>query len=315
MSNYFDNTPLVKVIYKWKWHIITITLVAAILGAVFSGSKFITPLFKSSAILYPSNITAYSDETCTEQMIQIMQSQDIMDSVVDKFNLIEHYKIDKSYIYWKTALIGEYRDKVSISRTPYDAVTIVVKDNDPELACKMVNEIIRLYDNKIKTLHKTKSREVLNMFENILAKKIKEIDSIKTRLQEIGENYGVVDYTQVREYTRGELGVVTSSSKVKSDKVDELKKNFELYGPEIAVLSRQLEGENNSYIAIKKDYEQELRFYNADFTYSNIISSPFVADKKCYPIRWVVVALSGLAACIMSILVVYVIENKKDMLK
>ena len=315
MSNYFDNTPLVKVIYKWKWHIITITLVAAILGAVFSGSKFITPLFKSSAILYPSNITAYSDETCTEQMIQIMQSQDIMDSVVDKFNLIEHYKIDKSYIYWKTALIGEYRDKVSISRTPYDAVTIVVKDNDPELACKMVNEIIRLYDNKIKTLHKTKSREVLNMFENILAKKVKEIDSIRTRMQEIGENYGVVDYSQVREYTRGELGVVTSSSKVKSDKVDELKKNFELYGPEIAVLSRQLDGENNSYIAIKKDYEQELRFYNADFTYSNIISSPFVADKKCYPIRWVVVALSGLAACIMSILVVYVIENKKDMLK
>ncbi|MBQ3844572.1 MAG: hypothetical protein II817_06300 [Bacteroidales bacterium] len=315
MSNYFDNTPLVKVIYKWKWHIITITLVAAILGAVFSGSKFITPLFKSSAILYPSNITAYSDETCTEQMIQIMQSQDIMDSVVDKFNLIEHYKIDKSYIYWKTALIGEYRDKVSISRTPYDAVTIVVKDNDPELACKMVNEIIRLYDHKIKTLHKTKSREVLNMFENILAKKVKEIDSIKTRLQEIGENYGVVDYSQVREYTRGELGVVTSSSKVQSDKVDDLKKNFEQFGPEIAVLTRQLEGENNSYIAIKKDYEQELRFYNADFTYSNIISSPFVADKKCYPIRWVVVALSGLAACIMSILVVYVIENKKDMLK
>lgn len=315
MSNYFDNTPLVKVIYKWKWHIITITLVAAILGAVFSGSKFITPLFKSSAILYPSNITAYSDETCTEQMIQIMQSQDIMDSVVDKFNLIEHYNIDKSYIYWKTALIGEYRDKVSISRTPYDAVTIVVKDNDPELACNMVNEIIRLYDHKIKTLHKTKSREVLNMFENILAKKVKEIDSIKTRMQEIAANYGVVDYSQVREYTRGELGVVTSSSKVKSDKVDELKKNFELYGPEIAVLSRQLEGENNSYIAIKKDYEQEMRFYNADFTYSNIISSPFVADKKCYPIRWIVVALSGLAACIMSILVVYVIENKKDMLK
>ena len=134
-------------------------------------------------------------------------------------------------------------------------------------------------------------------------------------MQEIAANYGVVDYSQVREYTRGELGVVTSSSKVKSDKVDELKKNFELYGPEIAVLSRQLEGENNSYIAIKKDYEQEMRFYNADFTYSNIISSPFVADKKCYPIRWIVVALSGLAACIMSILVVYVIENKKDMLK
>lgn len=305
---------MVKTIFKWKWHIIIITLVAAVLGAIFSGSRFITPLYKSSAVLYPSNIAAYSDETCTEQMIQIMQSQDIMDSVVERFNLLEHYKIDRNYVYWKTVLIGEYREKVSINRTPFDAVTIVVKDEDPQMACDMVNEIIRLYDKKIKALHKTKSREVLNMFEEVLDMKRKEIDSIQNRMSEIAENYGVIDYSQVREYTRGELGVVNGSSKVQTDKVDELKKNFAVYGPEIAVLSRRLDGENNSYIAIKKDYEQELRFYNSNFTYSNIISAPFVADKKCYPIRWVVVALSGLAACIMSILVIYLMENKKDIL-
>lgn len=315
MNKYFDNTPLIKTIFKWKWHIVIITLAAAILGAIFSGSRFITPLYKSSAILYPSNISAYSDETCTEQMIQIMQSQDIMDSVVEKFNLTEHYKIDKNYIYWKTVLIGEYRDNVSISRTPYDAVSIVVKDKDPEMACAMVNEIILLYDKKVKNLHKTKSLEVLRMFEDILAIKKAEIDSMQTRLQEIAQNYGVMDYSQVREYTRGELGVVNGSSKVQLDKVDELKKNFAVYGPEIAVLSKRLDGENNSYIAIKKDYEQELRFYNAEFTYSNIISAPFVADKKCYPIRWVVVALSGIAACFMSILVVYIMESNKGLVK
>ena len=315
MNKYFDNTPLIKTIFKWKWHIVIITLAAAILGAIFSGSRFITPLYKSSAILYPSNISSYSDETCTEQMIQIMQSQDIMDSVVEKFNLTEHYKIDKDYIYWKTVLIGEYRDNVSISRTPYDAVSIVVKDKDPEMACNMVNEIILLYDQKIKSLHKTKSLEVLHMFEDILAKKSTEIDSIQNRMSEIAENYGVIDYSQIREYTRGELGVVNGSSKVQTDKVDELKKNFAVYGPEIAVLSKRLDGENNSYIAIKKDYEQELRFYNAEFTYSNIISAPFVADKKCYPIRWVVVALSGIAACFMSILVVYIMESNKGLVK
>lgn len=315
MNNFFDNTPLVQTIFKWKWHIIIITLAAAIIGAVFSGSRFITPLYKSEAVLYPSNITAYSDETCTEQMIQIMQSQEIMDSVVKKFDLLKHYKIDKSYIYWKTALIGEYRDKVSISRTPYDAVSIVVKDKDPQYACDMVNEIIRLYDKKIMTLHKTKSREVLDMFENILDIKKNEIDSIKNRMTEIAETYGVIDYSQIREYTRGELGVVTGSAKVQSDKVDELKKNFEVYGPEIAVLSRLLEGENNNYLAIKKDYEQELRFYNATFTYSNVISSPYVADKKCYPIRWVVVALCGIGACFLSILVIYTIENKRKICK
>lgn len=315
MNNYFDNTSLVKTIFKWKWHVIIITLIGAVLGAIFSSTRFITPLYKSTATVYPSNITAYSDETCTEQMIQIMQSQDIMDSVVEKFDLIRHYNIDKNYIYWKTALIGEYRDKVSITRTPYDAVNIVVKDKNPELACDMVNEIIILYDKKIKSLHKTKYLEVITMFEEVLENKKAEIDSIQDRIKEIAENYGVIDYSQVREFTRGELGVVSSSSKIQSDKVDELKKNFATYGPEIATLSSRLEGENKSYLAIKKDYEQELRFYNADFTYSNIISYPFVADKKCYPIRWVVMALSGLAACIMSILVIFIIENKNGISK
>ena len=74
MNNYFDNTPLIKVFIKWKWHIAIITIVAAILGAVFSSSTFITPMYKSEAVLYPSNVAAYSDETFTEQMLQIMQS-------------------------------------------------------------------------------------------------------------------------------------------------------------------------------------------------------------------------------------------------
>ena len=105
MSNFFDNTSMIQVLYKWKWHIVVITIAAAIIGAVFSSSRFITPMYKSEAILYPSNVAAYSDETFTEQMLQIMQSNEIMDSVVEKFNLMRHYKIDKGYKYWKTVNI------------------------------------------------------------------------------------------------------------------------------------------------------------------------------------------------------------------
>ena len=119
MNNYFDNTPLIQTISKWKWHILAITIIGAILGAIFSGPKFITPLYKSEATVYPTHTESYSDETVTEQMLQVMQSQEIMDSVVEKFNLMAHYNIDKNYEFWKTALIGEYRSNVSISRTPY----------------------------------------------------------------------------------------------------------------------------------------------------------------------------------------------------
>lgn len=315
MNNYFDNTSMIQVINKWKWHIIVITVAAAIIGAIFSGSTFITPMYKSEGVLYPSNVAAYSDETFTEQMLQIMQSNEIMDSVIEKFDLMSHYKIDKGYKYWKTALIGEYRDNVKISRTPYDAVLIKVLDKDPELACAMVKEIIRLYDKKVGSLHKIKRLETVNMYKRQLDEKQQFIDSLKTRMAEISTNYGVVEYeSQSREVTRGYLKT-DGGTRVNQNGVDEMKANLEQYGPEIIALSTLIENENITYSQVKLDYEQELRFYNADMTFSNIISEPFVADKKAYPVRWVVVALCGMAACFISIIVVYLIERKKDIAK
>ncbi len=315
MNNYFDNTSMIQTIYKWKWHIVIITVVAAILGAIFSGSRFITPMYKSEAILYPSNVSSYSDETFTEQMLQIMQSNEIMDSVVEHFGLMEHYKISKSYPYWKTVLIDQYRDNVRISRTPYDAVLIKVLDKDPEIACGMVKEIIRLYDKKVGTMHKIKRLEAVNMYKRQLDEKQQYIDSLKARMTELSTNYGVLDYTsQSREVTRGYLRT-NDGSKVNTDGVDEIKTNIEQYGAEIVALNTLIIAENTHFAAVKLDYEQELRFYNANMTFSNVISEPFVADKKTYPVRWVVVALCGLAACFISIIVVYLMESKKGLFK
>lgn len=307
MSNYFDNTTMIQTIFKWKWHIIIITIVAAICGAVFSGPKFITPLYKSEAVLYPSNVSAYSDETFTEQMLQIMQSNEIMDSVVEKFDLMKHYKIDKGYKYWKTALINEYKDNVRISRTPYDAVLIKVLDKDPEIACAIANEIIRLYDYKVGKLHKVKRLEVVNMYKYQLDQKLEFIDSLAKRMAEMSEEYGLLDYeNQSREVTKGII-----SSKGKSDAANDLLENMEKYGPEFVAIKKLIESENKSYSVARLEYEQELRFYKADMTFSNVISEPFVSDKKAYPVRWVVVALCALGAFFMSILVIYLFDNKK----
>jgi len=63
MDNYFNNTSLVRLLLKWKYHLAVIFVVAVVLGAIFSGPAFITPLYKSEAIAYPANINAYSDES------------------------------------------------------------------------------------------------------------------------------------------------------------------------------------------------------------------------------------------------------------
>ncbi len=316
MDKYFDNTPLVKVIYKWKWHIVIITVIAAILGAVFSGPRFITPLYKSEAILYPSNVSAYSDETFSEQMLQILQSNEIMDSLVENFNLLEHYGISKEYKYWKTVLIDEYRNKVTITKTPYDAVSIKVMDKDPQYACDMVNDIIRLYDQKVGTMHRIKRLEVVNMYKRQLLEKDRYLDSLRNRLTEIATEYGIVSVEeQSREIAKGYLKTSDNNRVVNNDGVESLKSNMEKYASEVTTLNELIKAESITYSTAKLDYEQELRFYNADMTFSNIVSEPYVADKKSFPIRWIVVAISALSACVLSMVVVFIIENRKALFK
>ena len=304
MDNNFNNLSLVQVILKWKWHIAIITVVAAICGAIFSSSMFITPLYKSEAVAYPANISPYSDESETEQMLQIINAQSIMDSIIEKYDLWTDYKIDKNYKFAKTYMLNEYRSKIKISKTPYEAVSVTVMDKDPFVACNIARDILNFYDQKVHFLHTQKVGEVVAMYERQLREKQHNIDSLKQRYTEISSTYGISDISsQSRETTRSILSGST--------KAVELQSNIEQYGAEIHDLHTKIAAEGNTYVATKLDYEKELRFFNLHLTYSNIITEPFPADKKAFPVRWVVVALCGLGALLLSIIVVFIIENRK----
>lgn len=297
MDNYFNNATLLKVIFKWKWHIVAVTIIAALLGALFSGPMFITPKFKSEAVLYPNGLSEFSDETYTEQMLQVMESQEIMDSVVEKFDLMNHYEIDKNYKYAKTALIGEYRDRISISKTPYDAVKIKVLDKDPQIAYNIVNEIINQYNVKFGEIHKSKKYENARMFEQQLAKKYAFIDSLKRELTKITNDGDMLNYLYLSKGNSIAYFSDGNDSK-KTGNVATAIALVELIATETA-----------DYTDVRHFYEEELRQAEGNMTYSNIISRPYISDKKAYPVRWVIVALCGIGALLMSILTVAAIEK------
>lgn len=296
MDKYFNNTPLLKAVLKWKWHIAAITIVAAVLGAVFSGPSFITPKYKSEAIVYPGGMSEFSDETFTEQMLQVMESQEIMDSVVEIFDLMKHYEINPDYKYAKTILIGEYRDRVSISKTPYDAVRIKVLDKDPEIACAMVNEIIRLYDVKFNEIHKAKKWEYVRMYEKNLAKKYSFIDSLKRELAQITKDGNMINYLYLPK--GNSIAYFDEGSNNNPENI-----------PNAIALIELIASETAAYSEVRLEYEEEIRQADGDMTFLNLVSRPFVADKKAYPVRWIIVALCGIGTFLLSILVTASIEK------
>ena len=312
MENFKNNINILKLIFKWKIHFFVIVLLSVICAVIFSGSSFITPLYKSNAIVYPANVAPYSDESETEQMLQIFQSRDIKDSVIKKFNLAKHYEIDPSYKYYYTTMLYLYGQNISISKTPYDAVEIEVFDKNPLFACNITNSIIDFYNQKIRILHNTKSLEVISVYQDQLDNKEKDLDSLKNILYKLGTEYGLYEYeTQSEQITKGYLRTIsgTNSSQINTKEVMRLKTNMEQKSGELHAVEQHIENESKNYGTVKLEYEMAKRFFTDKLTYTNVITEPYPADKKAYPVRWLIVLVTAFATFFLSLIVILIIEN------
>lgn len=316
MESQFYQINMLKLFMKWKLHLLVVVVVTAILAAFFSSPIFIKPRFKSYAVVYPSNIAPYSEESETEQMLQIMQSKDIMDSIIKKFDLASHYEIDSSYKYFYSTISYIYSQNVKISKTPYEGVNIEVYDTDPLIAYKIVNSIIEMYNEKVRTLHEEKFLEVVRLFERALERKQGHIDSLINRLYALSTEYGLLDYdVQAEEISRGFLRTIDGDGalRINTPEVMKLKKNIEEYGGELVLLVNLIENEAGMLASLQNEYELAYMNYDRRFTYTNMITKPYVADKKSYPVRWLIVVISVLSTFFLALVVILIIENYKRM--
>lgn len=312
MKTYYDNSSLFGLIFKWWIHIAVITVIALLLGVLFSSPIFITPKYKSYAVVYPANISPYSDESETEQMLQLLQSKDIKDSVIKQFDLAAHYKVDSNFKYFYSTIYYEFGQNVKINKTPYESVDITVLDKDPIMANNMVNAIIDYYNKKVRQIHNDKYLEVIRMYEAIIIKKQAHIDSLKHQLYILSTEYGLIDYdAQALEVTKGYLRTVmgATSTSINQREVMRLKTNIEEHGGELIELVESIKNEAQNFSMLKVDYENQVRFYTDELTYANIITPPYPADKKAYPVRWLIVVFTMIATIFLTIIIILIIER------
>jgi len=314
MEYFFNNLHLLKTLVKWKVHLSLIILGAILLSILFSSPLFIKPKFRSFGIAYPANLAPYSDESETEQMLQILQSKEVRDSIIKKFDLIKHYEIDPGYKYLETTLIGIYQDNVRISKTSYESVEIVVYDEDPKVACDIVNAIIEFYNVKVRTMHKEKYEEVARFLYNELQKKRVEIDSVERVLFSLRKDYGLWDYgNQTREVARGYLRTVdgNNSSNINQAEVAKLKESIEGKGGEFILFNQSYYALIEDYNKVRVSYDEAIMNATKNITYAHVVTKPFPAEKKAYPVRWVIVLFSVLGAFMISMLTILIIEKRK----
>ncbi|MFI5164690.1 MAG: Wzz/FepE/Etk N-terminal domain-containing protein [Bacteroidia bacterium] len=306
------NFDLLNIILKWKITLALVIVLAVVLSGIFSSPYFIKPKYKSTAVIYPSNLMPYSQESPTEQMLQLFQSDSIFNHVVDFFHLIRHYGLDSASPIIHTELLGIYNENVSIKKTEYEAVKIEVMDQDPQVACNMINEMMHAFNAYTLKLNEAKSKELVDIFSTQMKKISVQIDSITTALKENAVKYGLIDYyAQSRELSKEYYSTLATNNEKKINELTNSLRNMEERGGKFHELQIHLDLSTQEYAKTLSQYNTVLNDSKKYLTYTNVVVKPYPSDKKAYPVRWLIVTIATCAAFLFSLIIIMIIEGRK----
>jgi uncharacterized protein involved in exopolysaccharide biosynthesis len=302
MDNAFTIYNVLILLKKKRKEIGIIILIAALFSTI--SSFLITPKYKSEAILYPTNIWPYSVESQTEQMVQLLQSNYIMEIIIKEFDFATRYKINPDKPGAKAALIKQYEENISVEKTEYESVHLKVLDIDPKVAAQIAKRIIDLMNIKIRAIHRDKIRELVIFNKNNVEVQKSRLDSLKIMRDTLRTKYHILDYIyQVKELYRGYLAGGTKSTEA-LNQIRTLEKMGEIWDE----VDNDIKRVREMLRFFKNEYEKNLSDYQKEVTYANVVVEPYPNDQKAYPIRWLIVLSSTLSAFIFSIVIFLYIE-------
>lgn len=291
-----------------NWRVfVVVGITAAALSGVLSGPTFIKPRYLSTATVYPVNLNSYSIETRTDQLLQLLESNSIRDSLIQRFDLAQVYDIDTMANGGYFALYNEFNDRVEITKTRYESVLIEIVDEDPVRARDLVNGMLQQVNLLARRLQREKSKEVLRIAERALAHERQKLDSVETILDSLRRNSGLLNYdAQAKELTKGYVRMLsTGASQSQKDAVLGMIRDLEEKGGQFRQLTELSNLFRANYDRLLTEYEKVVNDVTKELTYTNVVVYPEVSDKKVYPVRWVIVSsvtFSALFLCFVLLL-------------
>jgi capsule polysaccharide export protein KpsE/RkpR len=312
-TSLFNSADLLILINKNKIKLVVVGVIAAGAAIIFSSPYFMPPRFKSFAVVYPSNLIAYSSESPTEQMLQIAQSSEIRNKVIKAFDLYTHYKIDTaSNTQYQTEAINQFEDNVTIKKTEYESMEITAYDTDPKIASQIVDSIISYFNVKARELQREKCEEVLVICRDQMLRKKAEMDSMEVLLKSYRHEYGILDYDkQSQEVIRGLFWNLASGNTKGATEANKMIESLKEQGGEFNSTSEHLWRIRGTFNDLKVAYENAYRDVHKSLTYTTVVTAPQPADKKSFPIRWLIVAVSVGSSVLLSFILLVIMDARR----
>jgi uncharacterized protein involved in exopolysaccharide biosynthesis len=261
------------------------TIVTFLLPERFSSSAIIFPVYNNNVESVIDNpVFGYDVEA--DRLLQLLESDEVRDSVVAKFDLVKYYEIDKSSPDWNDQLRQKFLNDVSFVRTPYMSIVIKVVTKKPDLSAEMANYIIQLADGVRSRIFKKNELIAFRQMEKEFLAKQAEVDTLKNKINKLrGDSHSDL------------VALVNMQGFVQT-----------LSGQEKAGTNTELERALNQYIFeqsrlndIAARYERAKAHYESPITQVYVVDRARVSYKKVSPSLILNLAVAGFCSVIFSI--------------
>ncbi len=280
-GNDYDHQATIRFFGRW-WKLL-VWMAAIALVASLVVSLLITPRYKATATLFPTNSNRlskavmdyhysldfmdYGIERDCEYCIQILSSESMERDVCKRFNLLEHYGISPDDPHKMFKLHEQYRGNVNVRRTEFLGVEVSVLDVDPQWAADMANFIAANYDTVCHRIHHARALNAADLVQGVCDRVGQEIKDLQDSLR------------RNPQYQQG-------LSKLIDEKCHEL--------ADLETRAAQTKVDANENVS-----------------YKFLLDEAMAPDKKAYPKRAIIVLLGTFGAVVMCILALLIVGRVK----
>jgi hypothetical protein len=318
-----SSANLLFFLFKYKKEFALLTLTAAILSAI--ASFIIEEKYSSSVVMYPTSsnsfgsilteetsrqdLLEFGEDTEAERLLQLINSDEIRHRIIEKYKLFNHYGIDRESKGANAKMVKEYGSNISSKLTRFGSVLVDVSDKSPDTAMFIANDIADLVDtvnNRLKNEHALKAYRYAESEYQKLLEEIRVLEDSMASLR----TKGVFDYiTQIEGLNEQYATALAEGRQSAAEQLREQMAELSAFGSMYSKLQTLIESAYEREAILKRRLELLRIDVDSKLPAKFVVNRAQKADKKSYPVRWLIVVMSVTSTFIFSIIGFLIYES------
>lgn len=325
----FNSNDLLFRVFLYKKQLFILSAIAFVISIIVA-FFVITPLYKSSVILFPAPSTSISqslistynsyrsesvfgEEEELEQILQVLQSDELRERIIEKHDLWNHYKIDKDKIaYPRDKMMKRFYSRINFGRTKYMAAEIEVFDADPKKAADIANDITLLIDSVMNTMIKERTKEAFEIVHYEYHEKVEQIQQLEDSLALIMKK-GVFDFeSQSEVFNKAYADALAAGNTRGAERIKQNLDTLAKYGSAYVSIRDFLLYEKEQLSLLNARYKDAKVNAERELTHYFVVNKAYEADKKAKPKRIVIVMISTISTFLFAFVLLIIIDLLRE---